>query len=60
MTQSEMDGLEALENDVWGIRQRFVPLQGSATMGSGDEGKGRPELEVGEISDSGEIAKENE
>ena len=59
MTQSEMDGLEVLENEVWGIRQRFVPLQGSATI-SGTDDTGRPTLEVGEISDSGESAKEHE
>ena len=59
MTQSEMDGLEVLENEVWGIRQRFVPLQGSATI-SGTDDTGRPMLEVGEISDSGESAKEHE
>jgi len=59
MTQSEMDGLEVLENAVWDIRRRFVPLKGSSTM-SGTEETGRPTLEAGEISDSGEIAQEGE
>ena len=59
MTQSEMDGLEVLENEVWNIRERFVPLQGSTTISPGGEGSaGRPALEVGEISDSGETANE--
>ena len=57
MTQSEMDGLEVLENDVWNIRERFVPLRGSATMG--DAEAGRPTLEAGTISDSGEVSQES-
>jgi len=61
MTQSEMDGLEVLENAVWDIRRRFVPLKGSATMGAGEaKDAGRPTLEAGEISDSGEVAQERE
>ena len=62
ITQSEMDGLEVLENGVWGIRKRFVPLQGASTISKSGEtdGAGRPTLGAGEISDNGEIAQENE
>jgi hypothetical protein len=58
MSQSELDGLETIENDVWGIRQRFSPLQGSATISQNESG--RPELGAGKLSENGEIAKENE
>ena len=54
--QSEMDTLNFLEDDILGIKERFTPLQSSATM-SGDDG-GRPEKDLGDISDEGEKSKE--
>lgn len=55
--QSEMDTLSFLEDDVLKIKERFTPLQSSATLSGGDEG-GRPEQDVGDISDEGEKSKE--
>lgn len=61
--QAEMDSMSFLENDVMGLKDRFVPLQSSSTQsGSGkaatDEG-GRPQKEGTELSDSGEQSRED-
>lgn len=57
--QSEMDTLNYLEDNVLGIKDRFVPLQSSNTMSSGGDDGGRPEKDVGDISDEGEKSKES-
>ena len=47
-----------LENDVFGLPDKLIPLQTSYTMSSGDAGRPTNE-EVGEpLSDSGEISQE--
>ena len=61
--QAEMDSMSFLENDVMGLRDRFVPLQSSSTQsGSGgattDEG-GRPQKEGTELTTSGEQSRED-
>ena len=61
--QAEMDSMSFLENDVMGLRDRFIPLQSSSTQSSSgepptDEG-GRPEKEGTELTDSGEQSHED-
>jgi len=66
LMQDEMDCMNFLEDEVLGIKQRFVPLQSSATQSSNPDSStsnsegGRPESEIGELTDAGEKAKEGE
>lgn len=62
LSQSEMDSMNFLEDDVLGIKERFKPLESSATMsssGSGDGG-GRPQKDVGDLGDAGEVTREQD
>jgi hypothetical protein len=66
LSQSEVDNMSYLENDVLGLQAQFIPLQSSATQsssvseseGATDEG-GAPEKDIGELSDSGEQSRED-
>ena len=61
LSQAEMDCMNFLEDDVLNVKTRFTPLQSSATQSnSGVNNPGREELDIGELSDSGEVARENE
>lgn len=57
LMQDEMDGMNFLEDQILKIKERFVPLQSSATQSaaSSDEG-GRPEQEV--VTEEGERTRE--
>lgn len=63
VSQSEMDCLNFLEDEVLNVKERFDPLASSATQSSADseaatdEG-GRPESDVGDLTDAGEESKE--
>lgn len=61
MTQDEFDCMNFLEDDVLGLKSRLKPLQSSATMSAdataGGEA-GRPESDIGELSDEGEQTRE--
>lgn len=71
ITQSEMDCLNFLEDDVLGLKVRFEPLRSSATQSAAaqaagsdsgaptDEG-GRPRSELGDLTDGGEETREKE
>jgi hypothetical protein len=58
--QAEMDGMSYLETDILELPKMFEPLIASSQMSSSDitdgssEEGGRPEMEIGERSDSGE------
>ena len=68
MSQSEVDCMSFLENDVLGLVDRFHPLQSSTTQtgsnssteseGATDEG-GAPIKEDGDLTDSGEQSRED-
>lgn len=60
LMQDEMDCMNFLEDDVLGIKQRFRPLQSSSTQSSGDATgeAGRPESDIGELTDAGEQSRE--
>lgn len=71
MSQDELDCMNFLEDDVLNLKLRFVPLQSSATMssdgisGSGTDGDstgeaGRPQSEIGDLTDEGEQSREQE
>lgn len=61
MPQSDMSNMNFLEDDILGIKERFMPLRSTNTMSASEsEGVGRPESGLGEISDNGEIAKEQD
>ncbi len=55
--QDEMDCMNFLEDDVLGIKGRFIPLQSSATQSSDGEA-GRPESEIDDLTDEGERNRE--
>lgn len=56
LMQADMDCMNFLEDDILGIKERFKPLASSATQTSKEVG--RPANEIGEGSDSTEIANE--
>ena len=65
MSQSEVDCMSFLENDVLGLADMFKPLQSSATLsssqdsgGATDEG-GAPQKDAGDLTDSGEQSRED-
>lgn len=60
MLQNEMDGMNYLEDAVLGIKDKFRPLQSSATQSaSSDNGEaGRPESNIEDLSDAGEASRE--
>lgn len=66
LSQSELDCMSFLENDVLGLTTMFKPLQSSATQstssneskGATDEG-GAPEKEIEDLSESGEQHRED-
>lgn len=66
--QEELDSMNFLENDVLGIKDKFIPLKSSATQSSSDinseasagsEG-GAPKKDIGEVSDRREEEIEEE
>ena len=70
MSQSDVDSMSFLENDVLGLSDMFRPLKTSSTLGKDDtnppsEGKGAtdeggaPAKELGDLTDSGEKNREN-
>lgn len=58
LMQDEMDCMNYLEDEVLGIKQRFVPLQSSATQSASGDGAGRPEKDAGELTEEGERTRE--
>ena len=63
LSQSEMDCMNFLENDVLDIKSTFIPLQSSATQSSEGNGStedgGAPQKEIDELSPSGEQNRED-
>lgn len=65
LAQDEMDYMNFLEDDVLGIKGRFIPLQSSATQSShaasadDSSSPGRPTKEASEITEEGEQTRED-
>lgn len=57
LSQSEMDCMNFLEDDVLQLKDRFKPLQSASTISSSEGGA--PEKEAGDLTDAGEASKEN-
>jgi len=60
--QAEMDSMNFLENDILGIKDKFIPLQSSATQsGSKDatNSGGAPKKDIEDLSESGEQNQED-
>lgn len=63
LLQDEMDCMNFLEDDVLGIKERFMPLQSSSTQSASSDSDGevgRPAAEIDELSDSGEQSQERD
>ena len=65
MSQSEVDCMSFLENEVLGLASMFKPLQSSSTLSGSsdsnaatDEG-GAPQKDTGDLTDSGEQTRED-
>lgn len=64
LSQSELDCMSFLENQVLGLPEMFKPLQSSSTMSSSgnsaatDDG-GTPQKDTGDLTDSGEQSRED-
>jgi len=61
LAQDEMDCMNFLEDDVLGIKGRFIPLQSSSTQSTGVTGDdpGRDEKDADELSEAGEQTRED-
>ena len=59
--QAEMDSMSFLEGEVLGLQKMFKPLISSTQMSSEDlsDEAGRPEKDIGELTDSGEESRED-
>ena len=58
-----MDCMNFLEDDVLGVKGRFIPLQSSSTMSGSSDGadeRGAPQKEIGEVSDKREQGVDSE
>ena len=64
VSQDALDGMNYLEDTVLNLKARFVPLRNSATMSSADsptDGEvGRPQKDIGELTDAGEQSQERD
>lgn len=60
MPQSDLANMNFLEDDILGIKEKFMPLRSTNTMSADSQDRGRPEAELGEISDNGELSKEQD
>lgn len=59
LSQSQMECMNFLENEVMDIPNTFIPLKSSATQSSdSSDGAGAPKKDIGDISDNGEISQE--
>lgn len=59
ITPSEMLNKTILENEIFKLHEKFIPLVSSHTQ-SGDEASGRPQVSEDEQSDSTQVNRDNE
>ena len=60
LAQDEMDSMNFLEDDVLGIKGRFIPLQSSSTQSADSGEAGRQKKDGTELTESGEQTREDE
>lgn len=60
LSQDEMDCMNFLEDDVLGVKDRFIPLKSTSTMSSGspNDNPGRDKKEDDDLTESGERTRE--
>lgn len=56
---SKMNAMVHLENEVFNFKDRMIPFASSHTMKADSDKAGRPELDDGEISDSGQANRDS-
>lgn len=59
LSQGELDCMNFLEDNVLGLKDRFMPLRSSSTLSSSEEA-GAPTKDIGDLSDSGELSQETD
>lgn len=59
MNQSDLIGMNFIENDILDVANNFIPLSSSHTQSSSDDVVGRPESDESELTDSGQKTREN-
>lgn len=57
LSQDEMDCMNFLEDDVLGIKGKFIPLQTSSTLSS--DNTGRPQQDIDDLTEQGEQSRES-
>lgn len=60
LAQDEMDSMNFLEDDVLGVKGRFIPLQSSSTQSADSGEAGRQKKDGTELTESGEQTREDE
>ena len=60
LMQDEMDCMNYLEDEVLGIKERFVPLQSSATQSASGDDAGRTEKDAEDLTEEGERTREEQ
>ena len=57
--QEEMDCMNFLEDDVLGIKGRFIPLQSSSTQSATSQSAGRPQSDADDLTEIGEQTRDS-
>ena len=64
LAQDDLDGMNFLEDEVLGLKDRLRPLQSSSTLSTADsesDGEvGRPKSDIGDLTDAGEQSQERD
>lgn len=64
LAQDDLDGMNFLEDEVLGLKDRLRPLQNSSTLSTADsesDGEvGRPKSDIGDLTDAGEQSQERD
>lgn len=60
ISQNDIDQMNYLEQDVLDIGSRFRPLQSSNTVSSSTGDAGRPQSDIDELSEGGEVSREGD
>ena len=64
LAQDDLDGMNFLEDEVLGLKDRLRPLQSSSTLSTADsesDGEvGRPKSDIGDLTDAGAQSQERD
>ncbi len=59
VSQSSIESMTYLENDILGLKEKLKPLSSSHTQSVGTDEGGKPESDEDDLSESGEITRES-